>query len=297
MPNYKTIHMMKIILLMLATCISFLAFSQDTTVLFNFENDFLKAANSDIKEKELKKIIDKYEDLFFIEFDESETKYLPPLINFKKTSAYKNNIEKLLFSNQAMGRILAYKTLSSTADTTYNSVLLDRLKSDTFNIETQLVAMCLFYNNSKTTDELFDFVIKNDDFTDQLFFRFYCRLDTSNLKLTSWKNLSVENKYSDDSLNLNMKAKIYSVQILAYLDKSAEADSLIIQSIKTWDKDYKGYAIASLFQRDNLEKFEILKPYLDNETTRNISIKVLEKSKFQSDKDKIEKLKKKKKWD
>jgi hypothetical protein len=159
------------------------------------------------------------------------------------------------------------------------------------------VAMCLFYNQSKSTDELFEFVIRHDDFSDQHFFKWYYKLDSANLKMTAWKNLSIQNKYPNDSINLNRKALIYSIQILAYMDTSQKVDSLLIQCINKWDNDYKGYAIASLHQRKGLAKFEILEPYLNNEATRNISIQVLEKSNVMSDKEKIEKLKREKKWD
>jgi hypothetical protein len=134
---------------------------------------------------------------------------------------------------------------------------------------------------------LFDFLIKHENFGDAHFVKLYLQLDTTNLKITSWKNINSDNK----------NAQIISIQTLSSIDKSPAVDSLIIQSMKNWDNNYKGYAIAALFQRDNLEKFEILKPYLHNKTTRNITIEVLEKSKFQSDIDKIEKLKKKKRWD
>jgi hypothetical protein len=210
-----------------------------------------------------------------------------PLISFRDRAPYKDNIEKLLNSKNPMHRILAYITIGSSADTTYDKILLDRLKTETTEGCLTWSAMCLFYNHNKSTDRLLDFLVKHENFGDAHFIKLYMQLDTTNLKITSWKNVYTDNK----------NAQIISIQTLASVDKSAKVDSLIIESIKTWDKDFKGYAIAALFQRDNLEKFEILKPYLDNETTRSISIQALEKSKFQSDKDKIEKLKKKKKWD
>ena len=276
-------------------CVSFSACGQDTTVISNFEKDFLNAANSDLKENELNDFFKKYDNLIFPQQGVTQlmnnlkginTDY-SPLIPFKDSPTYKDNIEKLLNSKNSMHRILAYITIGSAADTSYDKILLDRLKTETSEGCLTWAAMCLFYNYNKSTDQLLDFLVKHENFGDAHFVKLFLQLDTTNLKITSWKNV-----YSD-----NKNAQIISIQTLASIDKSAKTDSLIIQSIKTWDNDYKGYAIASLFQRDNLEKFEILKPYLDNETTRNISIQVLEKSKFQSDKDKIEKLKKKKKWD
>ena len=186
-----------------------------------------------------------------------------------------------------MHRILGYITIGSAGDTAYDKILLERLNSETNKGCLTWAAMCLFYNHNKSTDQLLDFLVKHEDFGDAHFIKLYLQLDTTSLKITSWKNV-----YSDDK-----KTQIISLQTLGSIDKSSKVDSLIIDCIKSWDKAYKGYAIASLLQRDNLEKFDILKPCLDDETTRNISIQVLEKSKFPSDQDKIRKLKKKNKWE
>lgn len=285
---------MKKLLFILTISISFSGCGQDNFLLKDYENDFLKAANSDLTEKGLDSIFDKHSNLIFPQQGATQlmnnlqgvnTKY-SPLIPFKERKAYKDNIEKLLNSKNSMQRILAYITIGSAADNTYDNVLLDRLKTETSEGCLTWAAMCLFYNHSKSTDELLDFLVKHEDFGDAHFIPLYLQLDPTKLKETSWKNINSNNK----------NAQIISLQTLSSIDKSSKVDSLIIQSIKSWDKDYKGYAIASLFQRDNIEKFEILKPYLDDEKTRNISIQVLEKSKFQSDKDKIETLKKEKKW-
>ena len=274
---------------------SFSVYGQDTIALQNYEKDFLVAANSDLDEQELNDFFKKYDDLIFPQQGVTQlmnnlegvfTEY-SPLIAFKNKKKYKDNIEKLLNSKNSMHRILAYITIGSAADTVYDKILLDRIKTETSKGCLTWAAMCLFYNHNKSTDQLFDFLIKHENFGDAHFVKLYLQLDTTNLKITSWKNINSDNK----------NAQIISIQTLSSIDKSPAVDSLIIQSMKNWDNNYKGYAIAALFQRDNLEKFEILKPYLHNKTTRNITIVVLEKSKFQSDIDKIEKLKKKKRWD
>lgn len=283
------------LILILTICISFSANGQDTTVLRRYEKDFVEAANSNLQEKELNDFFKKYDNLIFpqqgvtqlmnnlkgINIDYS------PLLPLKDRNAYKDNVEKLLYSKNQMHRILAYITIGSSADTTYDKILLDRLKTETSEGCLTWAAMCLFYNHNKSTDQLLEFLVEHENFGDAHFITLYLQLNSINLKNTSWKNI-----YSGSK-----NAQIISIQTLATVDKSAKVDSLIIQSIKTWEIEFKGYAIAALFQRDHLEKFEILKPYLDNETTRSISIQVLENSKFRSDKHKIEKLKKKKKWD
>lgn len=283
------------LLFILIILIPFSVYGQDTIALQNYEKDFLVAVNSDLDEQELNDFFKKYDNLIFPQQGVTQlmnnlegvfTEY-SPLIPFKNKKNYKDNIEKLLNSKNSMHRILAYITIGSAADTVYDKILLDRIKTETSKGCLTWAAMCLFYNHNKSTDQLFDFLIKHENFGDAHFVKLYLQLDTTNLKITSWKNINSDNK----------NAQIISIQTLSSIDKSPAVDSLIIQSMKNWDNNYKGYAIAALFQRDNLEKFEILKPYLHNKTTRNISIEVLEKSKFQSDIDKIEKLKKKKRWD
>ncbi len=292
---YMTIiHEMRKLLFTITIIISFSSCGQNTTNLSGFEKDFLNAANSDLKEEELNEIFHKYDTLIFSQQGVTQlmnnikgvdTEY-SPLIAFKDTKTYKDNIEKLLSSENSMHRILAYITIGSAADTSFNTILLDRLSTETIEGCLTWAAMCLFYNHNKSTDQLFEFLVKHENLRDPHFIKLYLRLDTTNLKATSWKNINSYNK----------NAQIICIQTLAYIDKSSKVDSLIIQSIKTWENEFKGFAIASLFNRDNLEKFEILKPYLDNKITRDISILVLEKSMFKSDKDKIQQLKKQKKW-
>ena len=53
------------LLLMLTIYVSFTACGQDTTVLGNYEKDFLVAANSDLQEKELNDFFKKYDNLIF----------------------------------------------------------------------------------------------------------------------------------------------------------------------------------------------------------------------------------------
>jgi hypothetical protein len=286
-------HMIKSYLFLIFT-MSLSGCRQDNSALVDFEKDFINAANSDLKEGELDSLFVKYEKLIFPQQGTTQlmnnikgikTEY-SPLIAFKDRQAYKDNIESLLNSENSMHRILAYITIGSAADTSYDDVLLERIKTETSKGCLTWAAMCLFYNHNKSTDKLLDFLVNNGNFGDAHFIPLYLQLDPTNLKVTSLKNINSQNK----------GAQIISLQTLSTIDKSTSVDSIVIQSIKTWDNDYKGYAIAALRQRD-IEKFEILRPYLDNETTRNISIQVLEESKFQSDKDKIEKLKNEKKWD
>lgn len=263
-------------------------FGQDVANFKAFEKDWTKAAKSNLKEKELDGFMEKYDTLFFPE-GESEIAYYP-LVNFKQTTAYKNNIRRLLNAKNPMHRILAYKTIGSAADTTFNQIILDRLNSETNESCLTWAAMCLLYNRNKSTSRLFEFVVKHDDFEDQHFYKWYLRLDTLSLINTAWAYVDA-NKLLSNNSNLNQKARIYTLQILAWFDKSPKTDSLIIQCINTWDKDYRGYAIQTLLARDKIEKFPILEPYLNEQSIKEISILVLEKSAYASDRSKALKLK------
>ncbi|MGV9012544.1 MAG: hypothetical protein ACOH13_08125 [Flavobacteriales bacterium] len=282
---------MRRLLLLFTVCISLSVCGQDTSGIHGYEADFITAANHDLTENELNEFYAKYDNLIFPHQGTTQlmnslkgiyTLY-SPLSIFKYNSAYKNNIERLLNSSNSMQRILAYITIGSAADTSYDNVLLERLSTETNQGCLTWAAMCLFYNHSMATDQLLDFLAKHEDFNDAHFVNLYLQLDSTNLKMTSWKNIDSDNR----------NAQIISLQTLAHIDNSSKTDSVIIHAIKTWSNEYKGYAIAALLQRDSLIKFDILSPYLDNDTTRNISIQVLEESKFQSDKDKIGNLKRK----
>ncbi len=282
---------MRRLLLLFTVCLSLSACGQDTSGIHGYEADFITAANHDLTENELNEFFVKYDNLIFPHQGATQlmnslkganTDY-SPLVLFKDKPAYKNNIERLLNSENSMQRILAYITIGSAADTSYDNVLLERLTTETTEGCLTWAAMCLFYNHSKATDQLLDFLAKHEDFNDAHFVQLYLQLDSTNLKMTSWKNIDSDNR----------NAQIISLQTLALIDNSSKTDSVIIHAIRTWGNEYKGYAIASLLQRDSLIKFDLLAPYLDNDTTRDISIQVLEKSKFQSDRDKIGTLKRK----
>ena len=78
--------------------------------------------------------------------------------------------------------------------------------------------MALLYLKDKHTDELFDFVIENDNFGDAHLIPMYLRLDYSLIKGTALKKIS-----SDNSM-----ARVLAATVLGF----SEADELTVNVLK-----------------------------------------------------------------
>lgn len=277
---------MKITQFLLFMVIVFPAYGQYPDILRNYERDIVSMAAKDLQEEELNKFFRQYDQLIFphqgttalmLSLQNIEAEYFP-LMPMTQNQVYKETVNKLLYSENEMHRILAYITIGSAGDTSLDSVLLSRLKTEKHPGCLLWSSMALLYTGTQETDALMEFFITAEDVGLSHLLPLFVELNPEKLIATSLKFIKSE----------NTTANILSLQLLGKLEKSSETDKLIIDCIEKWEPKLKGYAIIALGERENLEKFEILKPYLENEVTRNVSINVLKKSAFKSDKEKIE---------
>jgi HEAT repeat protein len=226
----------------------------------DFKIDFEIAANSDLTEKQLDKLVYEYELI-------SEYK-TPQFAEFRDDDLYKKNIDKILFSENQYHRILAYLLIYATNDKSKEDVLLDKIKTETEEGNLVWSGMALMSIGTNHTDELFDFLVKNEDFGDAHLLPFYIRLNKDALRNTAYKKIE-----NNDTIS-----KILAVQILSVTGNNAQTEKLVKKAVKEWNQDIKGFAIYTLRELQIGNLLEILTPLLNDKKTRRIALQALANS-------------------
>jgi HEAT repeat protein len=133
--------------------------------------------------------------------------------------------------------------------------------------------MALLYLKCDHTTELFDFLVKNEDFGDAHMFPLYVQLDRDSLQQTAYSRIKSK----------DVKSKILAAQILAVTQLNAKTEELLKQAVQSWDMNIKGYAIYSVKELQMGNILELLKPLLTDDRTRSISLEALANSPTQAD--------------
>ena len=196
-----------------------------------------------------------------------------PLYNFKNEKLYSDNIIKLLNSKNPNQRILAYLCIASSDDTSKEDILLERIKIEKNKGTLIWAGMALLYLKCNHTTELFDFLVKNEDFGDAHMLPMYVQLDRDSLQQTAYNRIN----------NSDIKSKILSAQILAVTPLNAKTEALLKQAVESWDMNIKGYAIYSVKELQMGDLLETFKPLLSDKKTRSISLEALANSPTQTD--------------
>ena len=265
---------------------SFLSYGQ--SFFDDFKVDFQKSIESNFSENDLNKIFRKYYTFITSHSDVSQLKanikgesIKPyPLSDFKEDTLYINNINKLFESENKNKRILSYVVIAATNDKSFEKQLLKKIKIETDKGCLIWSGMALLYLQTNHTTELFDFLVKNENFGDAHMVPLFITLNKDSLRKTAYKRIN----------NKNIKAKILAVQILAYTDLNSKTNKVIKTAIKEWDYNLKGYAIysAKFLKLGNL--LTVLKPLLDSSQTRSIALEALANSSSYEDRNYILKL-------
>ncbi|MBO4319237.1 MAG: hypothetical protein J5857_02085 [Treponema sp.] len=272
--------MKKFILAIIIAFVSITLFGQS---IEDFEKDFINAAKNDFTETDLDEMVQAYSDFLqpFIEVTEitenlkDEQIYEYPLSKFKESASYKNNIEKLFNSQNDNQRLLSYLVIAGAGDKKFEKKLLGRIKTEESMdniIWAGITLMCL---KTKHTTELFDFLVEYENFGDSHMLPLYIQLDKSSLQKTAYNRINSE----------NVRAKILAAQILSITGKNKKTEKLLMDAVKNWDYDIKGYAIYSIkeLRIGNLKNTFI--PLLENPLTRSIAIEALANSPTKEDVD------------
>ncbi len=275
----KTIEMkIKIIITIFLLTFYTKAQSQDLT---NFKIDFKLSLDKTFNEKNLNDLFSKYPQLLTPQSDitqltsnlKGESLHTFPLSNFKNDNLYKENIDNMLNSDNSFQRIFSYLIIGASNDITKEDILLNKLKTEKEKGNLIWCGMSLLNLKTKHTTEIFDFLVENENFGDAHMLPLFVKLDKNSLQETAYKRYNSE----------NLKAKILAIQILSQTGKNPETEKIVLDAVKNWDMNIKGYAIYTVKELQMGNLLETFKPFLDNDKTKKIALEALANSPTISD--------------
>jgi len=275
--------MTRLILFLFVLALATKSLGQQNKSLDSFRTDFSKTLDKNFSEKQLNELF-RNDEAFLTPHSDVTRLYnqlqgqqisMFPLYNFKAEKLYTENIDALLHSENPNHRILAYLVIASSYDTSKESILLDKIKTEINKGNLLWAGMALLYLGCNHTTELFDFLVKNENFGDAHMLPMYIRLDKDSLQQTAYNRIN----------NTDIKSKILAAQILAVTLLNVKTEEVLKQAVQNWDIDIKGYAIYSIKELQIGNLLETFKPLLNNTKTRSISLQALANSPTKSDKD------------
>ncbi len=276
---------MKTIILVIAVLTTFITNGQN---IDDFKNDFSRAIDISFSESELNDMFRSYSNLLTPHSDitqftanlknERVTQY--PLSNFSENKVYKDNIGKLLESENPFHRILSYLVIAGAGDKKYESELLVKIKTEKVKGNLIWAGMALLHLQTKHTTPLFDFLVENETFGDAHMLPLYFKLDIDSLQTTAYNRINSE----------NITAKILAVQMLCKSKNNPKTEKILLEAVKDWDYNIKGYAIHSVKELGIGNLKDVFIPLLDSTQTRSIAIEALANSPTKEDIDYLKKL-------
>ena len=272
---------MKNLLLTIIIILTFTVCGQENKVNKKFIKDFTKGLKKNFSREQLNKMFIDYSGLLTPSSDVTQlTEKLQghqilvyPLTDFKSEKLYTDNIDNLLNSTNSNQRILAYLVISSSGDTSKEEILLDKIKTETETGNLIWSGMALLYLNSSHTTAIFDFLVKNEHFGDAHMLPLYIKLNKDSLLQTAYNRINSN----------NVTSKILAAQILSATPLNSKTEKLLIQAVKDWDINIKGYAIYSVAKLQIGNLLESFKPLLDSSQIRDIALEALANSPTEED--------------
>ena len=271
---------LKITFIILFTNIFINVFGQDIS---NFKVEFASSLNNSFDEKQINNLFSKYSNILTPQSDitqlvsgikgENLTQY--PLKDFKNEDLYKDNIDMLLNSKNSFHRLLSYLVIGASDDSSKEKILLKRLVEEKEKGNLIWCGMALLNIKTKHTTELFDFLIKNEDFGDSHMLPLFIQLDKDSLRETAYR------RYNNEDIN----TKVLAIQILSQTGKNPKTEKIVLDAVKNWDFNIKGYAIYTVKELQIGNLLETFKPLLENDKTRKIALEALANSPTKEDND------------
>ncbi len=145
---------------------------------------------------------------------------------------------------------------------------LKRIKTEKTKGNLIWSGMALMHLKTSNTTPLFNFLIENENFGDSHMIPLYLQLNKDSLQNTAYNRIN----------SPNLKAKILSAQILSVTEKNEKTEKLLLDAVKNWEYNIKGYAIYSVKELEIGNLKETFVPLLDSTKTRRIAIQALANS-------------------
>lgn len=261
--------------------IAFTFLSAQEKSIKEFRKDFEKAISTDFTEEQLNTLFRDYPLILTPHTDttqlisalEGNNTNDYSMLNFKEDPLYTQNIDRLLKSQNQNQRIFSYLLVATTQDHSKEQLLLEKIKTE--NTPDALIwsGIALLSLQTHHTDELFDFLVKNEDFGDAHMLPMYFGLNKDSLQSTAYKKID----------NNDEKSKILAVQILSLTGNNPKTEELVRNAVKNWDINLKGYAIYTLGELQLPNVLPLVQPLLQNQKTRQISLRALANSPTKED--------------
>lgn len=261
---------------------STLVYGQNNSRIDSFKIAFASAANTNFSTKALNNLFNYYSALLTPHSDVTQLgeklrgheEAIFPLSGFKNERIYQVNIDKLLSSKISSQRILAYLLVASSYDTSKEKILLAHLKTEKNKLNLIWNGMALLALGCNHTSQLFDFLVKNEDFGDAHMLPMFFHLDKDSLQQTALNRIN----------NSDIKSKILAAQMLAKTAPDTTTEKVLKHAVQSWEMNIKGYAIFSLGELQAGNLLDLLKPLLANTLTRSVSLDALANSPTEEDK-------------
>lgn len=257
------------------------AFAQQHTLVESFPKAFEQVIKADFSDEECESFFSKYSDVLDADdgvikpllSSERPNKSLYPLYDFKSSKLYQDNIDNLLVSTNPSQRLLAVKLIGASGDISREGALLTKLATEDKSGIVVWAGMSLMELKTNHTDELFDFLVKYEDFGDAHMIPFYFGLNRDRLRQTAYQKFDSKND----------KAKILAAQSLSVTEPNAKTEQLLKQAVDNWDMKIKGYAIDSIKELRIGNLLRTLQPLVNIPETRSISLAALANSPTEAD--------------
>jgi hypothetical protein len=284
MPSFKAA---KVSLLLLLACVAFPACAQapkpviptqvqpaDKHDIYQSYSEMLeKAGKIDLTQEQFSRIRTGYFRVITPAMNTSpefaktmgQTLVTYPLAFLRSKPFYRPTITKLLHSKDMLNRLLGYMTVASAGDSSFNDVLWKASTTETDHDALFWVGTALLYLKDQHTSQLFDFLVKNEDFGDAHMLPMMLDQNKQSLQQTCYAKVS----------SPNIKAKALAVQLLATTGLNPQTDKAIRQAFVSMDGPAKGYAISAMktLRMGNLK--EMLLPTLQDKQLRGVAIAAL----------------------
>ena len=260
----------------------FLAASvQSQTLLDDFKIDLLNATQKTFEEEQLNHMFRTYSSLLTPQSGvtqlmadvKGEELSMYPLAEFKKEPLYSESMGQLFSSDNPKRRILSYLMVASSGDSSYESQLLERIKTETEEGNLLWAAVALLSIKTERTTAMFDYLVANERLGRSHIIPLYFQLNKDSIRATAYNRIKSE----------DAKTKILAAQSLGVTGLNPKTEALLKEAVKTWDIEIKGYAIYTIREMQIGELLADFKPLLDSTQTRSIALGALANSPTKED--------------
>jgi hypothetical protein len=183
----------------------------------------------------------------------------------KSEPYYKATISKLINSPNVNHRMLAYMTVASANDSSFNPIIWRAARTETADDALFWIGTTLLYLKDPHTTDLFDFLVAHEDFGDAHMLPLYTKLDKSAIKSTAYDRINSKEP----------KARLLAIQTLSLTDPDPTTEKLIKSAFATTEGPTRGYLVYTMkaLKIGNLKSY--LQPLLTDPICGSIAFAAL----------------------